>query len=116
MRTYGRITNIDGTKTWVEVQTDANGYNDMVYVTTLCQVILLNLGESPFYANDGIPAKSSIVEQVAPDYYVTLTQQNFSSYFANLSIAKTSSNPPTYSVNVTTHQGVKLNASIAIPV
>ena len=35
MRTYGRNYNPDGTYTWVEVSTDANGYNDDVYLTTL---------------------------------------------------------------------------------
>jgi len=115
MRTYGRITNPNGTKTWVEVTTDADGFNDMVYVTTLCQCLLLNLGESPFYANYGIPAKQSIVQQIAPDYYVAQTQRQFAQYFANLAIAKKSSNPPTYQINVTTHQGVKINASVQVP-
>ena len=43
MRTYGRVTNEDGTKTWVEVDTDANGYNDAVYVTTLAQCLQLSV-------------------------------------------------------------------------
>jgi hypothetical protein len=116
MRTFGRVTNADGSRTWVEVTTDANGSNDMVYVTALCQTILLNLNESPFYANYGIPAKPAVVEQVAPDYYVVQTQRQYASYFANLSVAKTSSNPPAYAVSVTTHQGVKLNANVATPI
>lgn len=115
MRTYGRITNPNGTKTWVEVTTDDSGFNDMVYVTTLCQCLLLNLGESPFYANYGIPAKQSVIQQIAPDYYVSQTQRQFAPYFANLAISKKNADPPTYQVNITTHQGVKINASVQIP-
>ena len=55
MRTYGRVYAEDGSYTWVEVSTDANGFDDMVMLTTLAQVLKLNLGESPFYANFGIP-------------------------------------------------------------
>jgi hypothetical protein len=116
MRTYGRITNPDGSKTWVVVQTDANGYNDMVWLTTLIQTLKLNLGESPFYAQYGIPAQQSVIQQVFPDYYVALTQQVFSPYFASLVISKTpGATTPSYQVNVTTHQGVKLNPSTPIP-
>lgn len=115
MRTYGRITNADGTKTWVEVQTDANGYNDYVMITTLAQVLLLNLGESPFYANYGIPAKPSVVQQVFPDFYVARTQQQFAPNFASLIVTKLNSPTPTYDINVTTNQGVKPNMS-AVPI
>jgi hypothetical protein len=115
MRTYGRVPTQTGLK-WQEVTTDANGNNDLVYVTTLCQVLLLNLGESPFYATYGIPAQQSVLQQVFPDYYVALTQQLFAPYFASLLISRTNTRPPTYQVNVTTHQGVKLNASVPIPV
>ena len=45
MRTWGRITNADGTKTWVEVSTGPDGLNQEVYVTWLAQVLKLNLGE-----------------------------------------------------------------------
>lgn len=115
MRTYGRITNVDGSKTWIEIETDANGYNDGVYLTTLIQCLLLNLGESPFYANYGIPAQQSVLQQILPDYYVAQAQRQFSQYFANLVVARQSSNPPTYRVNVTTKQGYKINASIPVP-
>ena len=127
MRTYGRIyaLNPDGSKQnpqpvgypqWTEVQTDANGFNDLVYCTTLIQVLLLNLNESPFYANYGIPAKASVIQQVAPDYYVVRTQKAFAQYFANLVVARQAAAVvPTYLVNVTTNSGVKLNANVPIP-
>lgn len=120
MRTYGRIPNPASTPIkplpliWIVVTTDAAGFNDFVYATTLIQVLKLNLGESPFYANYGIPAKTSVVTQVAPDFYSMRTQQQFAQYFANLIIAKTAANPPTYQVNVTTHAGVKLSATVPI--
>lgn len=116
MRTYGRIPNAQGQLVWVEVTTDANGNNDFVYLTTLCQVLLLNLGESPFYATYGIPQAQSVLQQLLPDYYVALTQQLFAPYFASLVISRVNTNPPTYQVGVTTHQGVKLNASVPIPI
>lgn len=115
MRTYGRIPDGAGGQKWVEVTTDANGYNDMVWVTTLCQVLLLNLNESPFYASYGIPAQQSVIQQVLPDYYVALTQQAFAPYFASLLIFRTSSSPPTYQVEVVTNQGVVLNSTVSVP-
>jgi hypothetical protein len=51
MRVYGRVTDELGQKTWVQIQTDSDGNNEHVYVTALVQVLKLNLGESPFYAN-----------------------------------------------------------------
>ena len=129
MRTYGRVpvyvpgtdiqatdpvTGLPATK-WVTITTDANGFNDLVYATTLVQAFKLNLGESPFYANYGIPAKTSVVTQVAPDFYVVQTQQQFARYFANLSVAKVASQAsPTYRVNVTTNAGFKLSADVPI--
>jgi hypothetical protein len=116
MRTWGRITNADGSKTWVKVETDANGFNDQVYLTTLVQVLKLNLGESPFFANYGIPAQQSLIQQVQPDFYVLRTQQQFAPYFAALLVSKTPQLPnqpnPTYAVNVTTQNGATLTGPI----
>jgi hypothetical protein len=98
------------------VSTDANGNDDMVWLTTLVQTLKLNLGESPFYSQYGIPSQQSVMQQVFPDYYVALTQQAFSPYFASLVISKQSgATVPSYQISVTTHQGVKLNPSIPIP-
>lgn len=117
MRTYGRVpvdpTVPDGPKKWVIVQTDKNGFNDYVWLTTLIQCLKLNLGESPFYANYGIPAKPSVVQQVFPDFYVARTQQQFASRFASLLVSKVASETPTYKLNVTTNQGVKIAGEIA---
>lgn len=115
MRTWGRTYNELGVPTWVEVSTDANGYNDLVYVTTLAQTLKLNLNESPFFASFGIPAHESVMQRVFPDYYVAFTQKQFAQYFAALTIAKVATPYPSYILNVTTHQGVKLNAAVPIP-
>jgi hypothetical protein len=85
MRTYGRTRDVlTGHKTWWVVTTDNNGFNDSVYLTTLAQVCKLNLGESPFFANYGIPAHPSVVLQIYPDFYMVRTQQQFAGYFASL--------------------------------
>lgn len=112
MRTYGRIKNVDGTKSWVVVQTDADGRNDYVYVTALAQAILLNLNESPFYSDWGLPAPQSVIQQVQPDLYVSRTQARFAPFFAGLLIAKIPGPAPSYKINVTTQQGVRMNFNV----
>lgn len=114
MRTYGRIYNSDGTYKWVEVTTDANGDHSNVWLTTLAQTLRLNLGESPFYANYGIPAYQSVVTQVMPDYYAMKTQQQFSGHFASLIIAREpGSFPPVYNVTAVCNSGAILTAQVA---
>jgi hypothetical protein len=120
MRTYGRIYNDDGTYKWVVVETDANGFNDEVWLTTLCQTLKLNLNESPFWANYGIPAEPAVVQQVFPDFYVSRTQQQFSQYFASLIISKVNVTTaqgqpvPTYNIAVVTNYGAKKFAQVAV--
>lgn len=107
MRTWGRVSG-----SWVEVSTDADGNNDAVYLTTLTQVLKLNPGESPFFANYGIPGQASVVQQIFPDFYVNLTQQQFAAYFASLSITRSSSNPPTYEVDIVTNTGAMISGVV----
>ena len=116
MRTYGRAYNkSDNTYTWVEVNTDANGFNDAVYVTTLIQCLKLNLGESPFNANYGIPAQQSVVTQLFPDMYVMQTQQQFAPHFASIVIAKVPNMlAPYYNVNILTHLGSTITRQIPV--
>lgn len=107
MRTWGREAGV-----WMEVTTDAHGYNDEVYLTTLVQVLRLNLGESPFFADWGIPAHQSVLQQVQPDYYVSLTQQRFARYFALINLSKQPQLPnqptPVYNIRVVTQSGAIL--------
>ena len=113
MRVYGRTYDSQGNPTWVEVQTDASGFNDAVYLTALAQCLKLNLGESPFYANYGIPAHQSVITQVFPDYYVMATQTQYAPYFASLSVTRQpGSDPPQYNVNAVTHSGAILSSAI----
>ena len=107
MRTYARIPNAQGKLIWTEVQTDANGNNDFVYLTTLIQTLLLSPNESPFFANFGIPSQQDVVQQSFPDYYVFLTQQAYAAYFASLIVIKLQRTTPTYQIYGMTHYGAK---------
>ena len=93
---------------WIEVSTDENGLNDAVWLTTLAQVLQLGLNESPIYGNYGIPAQQSVLTQIIPDYYATLTQQYFSVYFLALILSRNNTNPPTYQIDVTANPGAIL--------
>jgi hypothetical protein len=105
VRTYARYTTPAGVKGWQEVDTAADGSNDMVFVVTLIQVLLLNLGESP----------PSVQQRVWPDFYVARTQRQFSSYFASLIIsAQRLAAEPTYNVDLVTNQGVRINVGVPI--
>lgn len=119
MRVYGRVYDIYGNPSWTVVQTDSNGMNDYVYATALIQDLKLNLGESPFFGSDGIPAAPSVIQQVAPDYYTALVQKKYSQYFMNLIIVRDPHGldrdgkpAPFYRVNVTTHYGVQIELEV----
>jgi hypothetical protein len=124
MRSWGRIwaLNPDGSQQspqpagypyWQEVSTDpTTGDNSAVWLTTLCQCLLLNLNESPFNASLGLPAAITVLTQVQPDYYVSRIQAYFAQYFASLLVSKVQSNPPVYNVAVTTLQGARIIVSV----
>lgn len=116
MRTWGRTyNNATGKWDWTEVSTDPNGLDDYVWLTTLIQNLKLNLGESPFYGEHGIPAQPSVIQQIFPDFYVARVQSQFSPYFANLQISPVSGeSDPTYTINVLTNVGVRLTTKIAV--
>jgi hypothetical protein len=113
MRTYGRVSFEDGTRRWVEVDTDSQGFNDLVWITTMAQCFYLSPGESPFFAQYGIPAVQSVRSQVPPDFYVSRMQSLFAPHFASLIVSRLPNRPatlkeapvPTYQVGVVTHQG-----------
>lgn len=117
MRIWGRVSvTSEGvtTRQWVAVETQPNGDNTMVWVVCLCQVLLLNLGESPFYADWGIPQYPSVMTQVFPDIYTYLTQQRFSQYFLSLTVQKVNSPTPTYNISVVSKSGATISASIPV--
>lgn len=123
MRTYGRVYSVPpsdespGVYTWVDVETEANGSNDYVWLTTLIQCLKLQTNESPFYANYGLPAQRSIMQQIAPDFDVAKTQSQFAQYFASLIIYRKPGSgvlgsPPTYVVNAVLNNGTKVVTEI----
>lgn len=120
MRTWGRVPVSGGDPAdyvWIEVDTDANGNNDAVWLTTLIQVLKLNYGESPIYGNYGIPGYASVMNQIVPDYYATLAQQQFSQYFVTLNLARrtlTDSPSPTYDVSITANPGSILQNPVPV--
>ena len=104
---------------WVQVETAPDGSNDLVYLTTLLQCLQLNPGESPFFPNYGVPSTQSVLTQIFPDFYVVQTQQQFSGFFAALSVKslayadpKTGAPAPYYVVNVVTHVGTVLSGKV----
>jgi hypothetical protein len=113
VRTYGRLgTDSAHPGAWTTITTDPSGANDFVWLTTLVQVLLLNRGESPFYAGYGLPAHDAVVQQVAPDFFVALTQQQLAPYFAALLVSRAPGATPGYNINATTNQGVRLSAYV----
>lgn len=114
MRTYGRVPDGLGNLRWVEVSSNSPETETQVWLTTLIQNLKLIVGESPFWADWGIPAEQSVIKQIMPDFNVNLTQQRFAQYFANLSIVRTpSARPtPTYRVNVLTRYGSLIETDI----
>ena len=121
MRVWGRIYSKDGTYQWKEVSTDAKGYNDAVHVTALAQVLQLQTGESPFYAQYGIPALPCIATQIFPDMPVYMIQNLYAPFFASLKITKVSAlneykvPTPVYNIQVITQLGSIINLTVPIP-
>lgn len=113
-RVWGRTNNGVAPYQWVAVTPDANGQSSYLNITWLIQVLKLNLGESPLYANYGIPAQQSVITQIFPDYYVQQVQTQFSQFFAQLSITKVPSSSPVYNVSIITLEGTIFNEDIAV--
>jgi hypothetical protein len=116
MRAWGRVYDATGSVPigpWQEVTTDANGENGNFYLTALCQVLRLNLGEDPLNYI-GVPGLQSVNAQQSPDYWVMLIQQQYAAYFASLIITRIQSiRNPTYTVRAVTFSGTILTATVA---
>ena len=111
-RIWGRVFSAPDQWTWVAVYPDANGFRDEFYLVALIQCLLLCLGESPFWANFGIPAQPAVIQQVAPDIYVAQTQAYFAQFFASLIITSQNTATPTYLVKVVTNSGAVLSTVV----
>jgi len=94
--TWGRTYDVNGNPTWVRVTQDANGFNDYVYLSALIQCAKLNLNESPFWSNFGIPAHQSIAQQLPPDYNVQFIAQYFMQFFPSVIVTRV---PPSASAD-----------------
>jgi hypothetical protein len=102
LRTYGRSTNQDtGITSWVTVTSTPEGSDELVWFTDLLQALQLDLGESPFFGNVGIPVQETIASGIYPDFYVNALQNYYSPNFAVLYITRDSTQfDPTYDVYV----------------
>jgi len=111
MRTYNKASGV-----WKEITTDANGYDDNIWVATLIQCLKLNLGEDPFFADIGIPLQETIATQVYPDFYIARIQSQFAQYFTSLSISrrKTTNQNPAYDVKIVTNKGAVITANTLV--
>jgi hypothetical protein len=114
-RVYGRVT-VNGVRQWVVVPTDAAGFDSNVALTALCQTLLLQTGESPFWASSGVNAQQSVNTGVPPDFAVAQIQAFYASFFASLIIQRASgaNAAPVYNARALTFQGSILTASVAI--
>lgn len=126
-RVYGRIPATAGGDAetlavgkpyrWVVVETDDRGFDDYCHLTALVQCLKLNLGESPFYANFGLPAKTSVLQQIPPDYAVAFTQSFFAKFFASLIVTKAYAiqpATPTYNISVVRKVGGTFETEVAL--
>lgn len=120
MRVWGRQVNSDLSYSWIEVTTDANGYNDEAMLTAFCQVLQLQPGESPFYAQYGVPSIQAVQSQLYPTANVYYMQQIYSPNFIALSVTPTSQKEtngaatPVYNVVAVANSGAILSAQVAI--
>jgi hypothetical protein len=105
MRSYGK--NEQGQ--WVEITN--TGY---IWLATLAQTLRLNEGESPFYSNYGIPARDSVMSQVAPDAAINRTQTQYAPYFASLTIVnQQNAVEPTYNISAIFQNGTTIQSTVA---
>lgn len=75
----------------------------------------IGIGGVAFYANYGIPAQQCIVQQIYPDYYVNMVQQQFAGYFASLAITKVDgADNPTYNIDVVFYNGTSYRTQVPV--
>lgn len=116
---YGGVSDTQS-YSWTEVDTDANGYNDEVMLTAFCQVLQLQPGESPFYAQYGVPSIQAVQSQIYPTANVYYMQQLYAPNFIALSVSPTTakdtdkSTYPVYNVVAVANSGAILTATVAI--
>lgn len=112
-RVWGRVHNANGTRTWNAYETSDSGSDDMPNFIWLQNVLLLQLNESPFYSDWGVPVHKTLATQIFPDYYMSLTQQRFAQYFASCIITRVATDQPEYQVSIVTKTGIKVDQTLS---
>lgn len=112
---WGRTYDANGNPTWVQVMTDANGFSDYVYISAFLQCVKLNLGESPFWAEFGIPAHQAITQQLPPDYNIQLIATFFQQFFASVIVSRAAPAVAVNTVSQNTGPYGKVNPGRPIP-
>ena len=115
MRVYGRT--IDNTRPnanfykWQVVQDD----DDNIRLTHLIQVLQMDIQESPFYSNWGMPVANALITGVLSDVAINNTINQFAQYFAALQITRGISNDPKeiyYQVDVVLKNGKNVTLDV----
>ncbi|WP_077395442.1 hypothetical protein [Bombella intestini] len=102
MRVWTRVHQPDGRRVWKAVTGDQGN------IAWLQNALLLQLGESPFWADWGIPVQQTLVSRVWPDYYLNLTQRRFRDIFPSLQITRKDGGngaDPVYDISVILNNG-----------
>ncbi len=106
MRIYGRQQNLDGSKTWITLDTASGSALDEIYVLWLIQTLKLNTLESPYFPGSGVPIWQAMQNTFYPDSSLAAIQASFSQYFSYLSITRLTNPDPYYNIIVVTKNGV----------
>ena len=85
----------------------------MIWVTIVKHELMLRVGESPFFALNGIAAEDSIITQQEPDYYVNQVKSNYQSHFKSFVITKISGQPLVYNIALTTLSGQTVTLTLS---
>lgn len=102
MRVWTRVMGSDGKRTWQPVD------NDQGNIAWLQNALLLQLGESPFWTDWGLPVSKTLVSQIWPDYYLNMTQQRFRDVFPTLQVTRQrvdGQSDPVYSIRAILSDG-----------
>lgn len=101
MITYAR----DDNGVWRQITDD-----EEAAIETLVNCLKLGLGESPFYANYGIPFFDAIETQVEPSVYVNRLREKFLGWFASIEIKIIDT--ASYEIDVMTIKGKRYGFTI----
>lgn len=109
MKIWTRKWQEDGTRKWIEVT------GNQAIIAWLQNVLLLQLGEEPFYADWGIPVTQTLANRYWPDYYLNLIQQRFADQvsFIKITPERSDNDPgtePLYSISIIFNDGTFWNS------